>query len=343
MKSPFLVLTGTVVCTILVPVFISIFAYNDVDIDMNNKDNIQKAQQTISKKDNKKIKSYEKVDTDSPIIKVYNHKKGQVEEIDIEEYLCGVLSGEMSADFNIEALKAQAIAARTFTIYNEGKKHKDAAVCTDFKHCQEYKSKEELLKLNGEKWMKESYPKIEQAVKETKGQIIVYDDDPILPFYFSTSSGSTENSEEVFSAKYPYLRSVDSPYDKNAPKYASNVKINNSDFVKAIKAVYPESNLSENNLSSQINITKRSEGGSVDKIKLGNIEIRGVDIRKIFSLNSANFELKFNDKYIDIVVKGYGHGVGMSQWGAEGMADDGYLYYEILTHYYTNTDIKDIY
>ncbi|MGL4797632.1 MAG: stage II sporulation protein D [Paraclostridium sp.] len=345
MKNPFLVLAGTVACAIIVPVFISVFAYNDVDIDSKSGDTKQIEHQPVSKKDKKKIKNYETVDKESPIIKVYNHKKGVVESMDIEEYLCGVLSGEMSASFNIEALKAQAIAARTFTIYNknEGKKHKNAVVCTDFKHCQEYKSKEELNKLNGDKWMKESYSKIEQAVKETKGQILVYDDSPILPLYFSTSSGSTENSEEVFSAKYPYLRSVESPYDKNAPKFASNVKINNSDFIKSIKAAYPKSNIYEGNLSEQIKILGRSQGGSVDKIKLGNVEVQGVDVRKLFNLNSANFDLKFNDTYVDIVVKGYGHGVGMSQWGAEGMANEGYLYYDILTHYYTDTYIKDTY
>lgn len=345
MKNPFLVLAGTVACAIIVPVCISVFAYNDVDIDIKDKDSTHISQQITNKKDNKKMKIYETVDEESPIIKVYNHKKGIVENMDIEEYLCGVLSGEMSANFNIEALKSQAIAARTFTIYNknEGKKHKNAVVCTDFRHCQEYKSKEELTKVNGEKWMKESYSKIEQAVKETKGQIIVYEDNPILPLYFSTSSGNTENSEEVFSAKYPYLRSVESPYDKNAPKFASNVKINNSDFVKTIKASYPKSNINEGNISDQIKVLSRSEGGSVEKIALGNVEVQGVDIRKIFNLNSANFEFKFNDTYVDIVVKGYGHGVGMSQWGAEGMANEGYMYYEILSHYYTDTDIKDIY
>lgn len=345
MKNPFLVLVGTVACTVLVPVFISILVYKDVEIDIATKNSNQTVHQNSNKTDKKQIKNYETVDEESPIIKVYNHRKGIVENMDIENYLCGVLSGEMSADFNIEALKAQAIAARTFTIYNkkEGKKHKNAVVCTDFKHCQEYKSKEELLKSNGEKWMKESYSKIEQAVKETKGQIIVYKDEPILPLYFSTSSGNTENSEEVFSANYPYLRSVESPYDKNAPKFASNVKINNVDFIKAINTAYPKSNINQGNLSEQVKILNRSEGGSVEKIKLGNTETKGVDLRKIFGLNSANFDLKFNDSYVDIVVKGYGHGVGMSQWGAEGMANEGYLYYDILTHYYTNTNIKDTY
>ena len=339
MKNPFLVLGSIVLSTILVPVFISVIAYNDVNVEY--KYDTYKQQNILDKE----IKNYETIDKEPPTIKVYNHKNKKVQNIDIEEYLYGVLSGEMSAKFNIEALKAQAIAARTFTIYNkeQGKKHKDAVVCTDYTHCQEYKSEEDLLKTNGEEWINEFYPKIKQAVNETKGQIITYEGSPILPLYFSTSSGNTENSEEVFSDSYPYLRSVESPYDKNAPKFASNIKINNNDFIKTINKSYPKAKLYEENLSDQIKILNRSEGGSVNKIKLGNKELEGVDIRKLFNLNSSNFEIKFNDKYVDIVVKGYGHGVGMSQWGAEGMANEGHMYYEILTHYYTDTDIKDIY
>jgi stage II sporulation protein D len=320
-------------------VFISVIAYNDVNVEY--KYDTYKQQNILDKE----IKNYETIDKEAPTIKVYNHKNKKVQNIDIEEYLYGVLSGEMSAKFNIEALKAQAIAARTFTIYNkeQGKKHKDAVVCTDYTHCQEYKSEEDLLKTNGEEWINEFYPKIKQAVNETKGQIITYEGSPILPLYFSTSSGNTENSEEVFSDSYPYLRSVESPYDKNAPKFASNIKINNNDFIKTINKSYPKAKLYEENLSDQIKILNKSEGGSVSKIKLGNKELEGVDIRKLFNLNSSNFEIKFNDKYVDIVVKGYGHGVGMSQWGAEGMANEGHMYYEILTHYYTDTDIKDIY
>ncbi|MGL5714088.1 MAG: stage II sporulation protein D [Paraclostridium sp.] len=340
MKNPLLVLAGTIACAILAPVVISVIAYNDIELGDKGKN----ADNNIGS-NYKEIKNYETVDKESPEIKVYNHKKGQVEQLDIEKYLCGVLAGEMSTSFNIEALKAQAVAARTFTIYHkeDGKKHDNAVVCTDFSHCQEYKSEEELLKLNGKDWMENSYSKIQKAINETKGQVIVYENKPILPLYFSTSSGTTENSEEVFSSEYPYLRSVESPYDKNAPKFASNVKISNSEFIKTINSVYPKSKISENNLSNQIKILSRSEGGSVEKIKIGSIEIEGVDVRKLFKLNSANFELKFNEEYIDIVVKGYGHGVGMSQWGAEGMANEGHLYYEILTHYYTNTDIKDTY
>jgi stage II sporulation protein D len=266
----------------------------------------------------------------------------------MEEYLCGVLAGEMPAEFNMEALKAQAVAARTFVIYkeNQGKqsKHKDAVICTDYKHCQEYKSYDDLKKKNGEEWMKNSYSKIQQAVKETKGHIITYNNEPILTLYFSTSSGKTENSEEVFSTAYPYLKSVESPYDKDySPKYVSTLKISNKDFVNALEKSYSDIQLDENNLSNQIKILETSDGGSVEKIKIGNKEIKGINVRSILNLNSANFDIDFNDNYLDFIVKGYGHGVGMSQWGAEGMAKEGYRYYDILSHYYAGTQITDLY
>ena len=113
--------------------------------------------------------------------------------------------------------------------------HKNAVVCTNYKHCQEYKSYEELKSTNGTQWMEEYYTKIKKAVDETKGQIIVYEDKPILPLYFSTSSGKTENSEEVFSTQYPYLKSVERPYDGQSPKYTSQVVVSKSDFINNIK------------------------------------------------------------------------------------------------------------
>ena len=122
-----------------------------------------------------------------------------------------------------------------------------------------------------------------------------------------------------------------------------DIKYVGEDFVSKLKSTYSDINITQNNLSSQIKILNRSDGGSVEKIKLGNKELTGRDIRNILNLNSANFEIKFDTNSLDFVVKGYGHGVGMSQWGANGMAEEGYKYYEILSHYYKDTTIKDLY
>ena len=322
MNNPLGILAGIIVCSATLPIFLSVVSYDNIETNTS-----QKQEQLVETKSSQKYINYETIDKESPKINIYNHKTNKTEQMDIEEYLYGVLSGEMPSDFDIEALKAQAVAA----------------VCTDYTHCQEYKSYEELKESKGEDWIKDSYPIIKQAVDETKGHIITYDGEPILPLYFSTSSGKTENSEEVFSTEYPYLRSVDSPYDKYAPKYASTLKISNKDFVRKLKNTYSDINIIEDNLSSQIKILSRSDGGSVEKIKLGNKEVTGRDIRNILNLNSANFEIKFDTNSLDFVVKGYGHGVGMSQWGAQGMAEEGYKYYEILSHYYKDTIIKDLY
>ena len=345
MKNPLLILGGVLVCSVALPILISVVSYKDVNINFELKQT--PSNQEIFTQKTKEIINYETVNKKSPTINIYNHKLGKNQSINIEEYLYGVLAGEMSADFDIEALKAQALAARTYVAYKEkqGKQssHKNAVVCTNYKHCQEYKSESDLEKSHGKEWMKNSYPKIKQAVDETKGQIITYQGEPIITLYFSTSSGKTENNDEVFSANYPYLKSVDSPYDKIAPKYTSALKLTNDEFVKSFKANYNDINLSTSNLSTQVKIIKRSEGGSVETVKIGNKELKGTDVRNILNLNSANFELKFDGNSVDISVKGYGHGVGMSQWGAQGMAQEGYKYYEILSHYYTGTTITDTY
>ncbi|MGL5328532.1 MAG: stage II sporulation protein D [Peptostreptococcaceae bacterium] len=352
MKNPLVILSGLAVSSIFIPVLVSTTFYKDNLNDESEKNStVQKIEANIAKdsnkEKNKEVINYETVNKKSPTIKIYNHNKGIVETMDIEKYLYGVLSGEMSSNFDMEALKAQAIAARTFTISKKenpsSSGHKSSVVCTDFKHCQEYKSEQILKATHGEKWMKESYPKIKEAVDSTKGQILVYDNKPILPLYFSTSSGKTENSEEVFASKYPYLKSVDSPYDDESPKYTSEIVISKSEFVNKIQKIYPKIKIDIKELEKDVKILERSEGGSVDTIKIGNKELKGTEVRKIFELNSANFDLEFKNKDVIFYVKGYGHGVGMSQWGAQGMSEEGFLYYEILKHYYTGVDIKDLY
>lgn len=339
MNNPFKSL-GLISSSILVvPVVVSMFFYAGVKIEKNSKE-----VEEVKRSD---YINHETIDKNSPQITIYNHKLGKNQKMNLEEYLYGVLSGEMPSEFDMEALKAQAVAARTYVLYKEknevSNKHKDAVVCTDFNHCQEFKSEKELEELKGEKWMKESYPKIKKAVDETKGHVVMHDDEYILPLYFSTSSGKTENSEEVFSEKTPYLRSVDSPYDDASPKYISSTEIKNDTFVKTLKRNFEGLNLNQKKLSSQIKIIERSEGGSIEKIIVGNQELKGRDLRSLFNLNSSNFNIEFNKDEVIFNVKGFGHGVGMSQWGADGMAKEGFFYYEILNHYYTDTTVKDIY
>lgn len=335
MKRPFIFVLLLSFSLVIVSVVGSLLFYDDNQISSMEKNKIIKEI------------TYEKIDKDSPVIKVYNLDKNKIENMNIEEYLYGVLSSEMPSTFDIEALKAQAIAARTYVIYkienNITQGHKNSAVCTNSAHCQAYTSYDDLKRSKGEDWIKSDYIKVKKAVDDTKGQILTYDNKVILPLYFSTSSGKTENSKDVFSIQYPYLVSVDSPYEKNSPKYSTIYSIKKGKFIRYMKNIYPQIKISLYKLDKEISILDRTDAGCVKLIKVGNIKISGAEMRKILNLNSANFNINYNNDEMNFIVKGYGHGVGMSQWGAEGMAQKGYKYYDILFHYFKDTDIKDIY
>lgn len=278
------------------------------------------------------------------LIKVYNLKTNEVIVIDFEEYLKGVVASEMPAEFNSEALKAQAVTARTYLLYKLKKfpdgqpEHLDASVCTGT-HCQVWNSKDDLIATHENGWYDTYWSKIEEAVNSTKGQILTYEGKIIEPLFHSTSGGRTENSEDVFSTSVPYLRSVESPYESEAPKLHDSAKISVTDFINKIKSVYGELNITPSNLKDKIQLGNISEGGKIKTITIDGTEISGREIRSIFNLNSTNFSFVQSGDEIEIVTTGYGHGVGMSQWGADGMADEGYNYKEILKHYYTNVEI----
>ena len=337
MKRPFIFILGLSLVVIIIPIISSLLLYNISD-DETIKNKVPNVLKKVT---------YEKIDKNAPVIDIYNADENKTIKMNIEEYLYGVLSSEMPSTFNEEALKAQAIAARTYVIYkienNIKSGHKNAVVCTNSYHCQAYTSYENLKKTKGEDWIKSDYSKIKKVVDSTKGQILTYDGKAILPLYFSTSSGKTENSVDVFSTQYPYLVSVDSPYEENSPKYLTTYSVEKSKFIKYIKNTYPKLNISLDKLDDEIEIESRTEGGCVKTIKVGNIKMSGISMRKIFNLNSANFTINCNNNEVKFTVKGYGHGVGMSQWGAEGMAQKGYKYYDILFHYFKGSDIKDMY
>lgn len=281
-----------------------------------------------------------------PNIKVYITKENKVEEMNLENYVKGVVAAEVPAEFNIEALKAQAVAARTFALAHMeefgGEKYKSdtgANVCDTVK-CQVFLHKEDRLKSWPKSKGEEYWDKITTAVKETAGEVLTYNGKIVMePYYFAVSSGRTENAADVFSESEPYLKSVGSNGEESAPKYRSVVKISYLEFINKIKDKYPTSNLSIEKIKSQIEVKSRNQGGSVKEIKLGDIVISGVKFRSIIGLNSANFDIRFNASNIEINCIGYGHGVGMSQWGANAMAKSGKNYKQILTHYYSGVDI----
>jgi stage II sporulation protein D len=280
-------------------------------------------------------------------VKLYHRAEDRVEEIDLEEYIMGVVASEVPASFNEEALKAQAVAARTFYMSrrnnpSKDEKSKGAEIC-DTTHCQVYMGKEERMA----KWSKSegenNWSKIQKAVLDTKGQVLTYDGSVLeYPQFFAISSGRTEDAKDVFSIDVPYLKSEESKGEEIAPKYKSTAQIPISEFVNKINSKYRNADIKKSDLASAIKIESYTEGGSVKEIKIGDETIKGTDFRELFNLNSTNFTLDFEKDMIKINCTGYGHGVGMSQWGANVMAKNGSAYDEILKHYYNGVEIQQI-
>ena len=277
-------------------------------------------------------------------INVYLTKENKTIDIKIEDYLAGVISSEMPVSFELEALKAQAVAARTFALgrtVNNCSKGNGADIC-DTIHCQVYKTKEMILndwpKGKGEEY----YEKILKAVEETKGQVLSYNNDLVMNAqYFSTSWGFTEDSKEVFGKEIPYLKSVPSSGEEISNRYKNNNTFTKNDFVKKINSALPKAELKEGTLSKDIEIISRNQSGSVREIRLGNATVSGVKLRSILGLYSANFTIDI-DSEVYVNSLGYGHGVGMSQWGANVMGKAGKSYRDILLHYYTGVSIETI-
>ncbi|WP_039652689.1 stage II sporulation protein D [Clostridium tyrobutyricum] len=282
-------------------------------------------------------------------IKVYITKENRVEEIPIEDYVAGVVAGEMPANFSEEALKAQAVAARTFALAHMeqygGIKYKSntgADVC-DTPKCQVFMPKQERMEKWPLKYGNTYWNKVVDASESTQGEILTYNGKLVKePYYFSTSSGVTEDASEVFNSNIGYLKSVKSPGEEIAKKYKTSNTFSLKEFVLKVNSQYPKARLSIQNLSSQIKIEDRTEAGSVKQIKLGGITIAGTKFRMLMGLNSANFSISFSSSKVYIQCLGYGHDVGMSQWGANIMGKKGKNYKDILCHYYSGVKIEKI-
>lgn len=252
------------------------------------------------------------------------------EKLKLENYIIGVVAAEMPATFSSEALKAQAVAARTFAFEKLVNKTIDINDIENDKG-QAYISKEEMKEIWKDRY-EENYKKISNAVIETRGEIITYNDKPIKSYYFSMSNGKTEESKNVF-GELNYLVSVDSSWDKNVDNYIVEKKISKEDFINKIE-------LNSNNI--EINEIKRNDTNHVEFIVINNIKISGIEFRKKLELRSTDFDINILEDYIIIKTRGYGHGVGMSQYGANAMALEGKKYNDILNYYYHDIKIKKL-
>ncbi len=279
-------------------------------------------------------------------ITVYRSTTGKTETITFETYVKGVVASEMPSTFEKEALKAQSVAARTYSLarYLKAKQngspasHSGAPVC-DTVHCQVYQDKQELKRNKGSAWMKQDWKKISAAVDETKGQLLYYNGELVQQALFhSSSGGKTENCEDVFAAAVPYLVSVESPYEEDATHKKETKTLRISAFAENMKRTYPKKRFGTVTASS-IKIKSRSSGDRVETMKIGSDTATGAQVRQALGLFSANFTISIKNGAITFTTKGSGHGVGMSQYGANGMAKAGYGYQEILRHYYSGTTV----
>ncbi len=285
-------------------------------------------------------------------VKLLHTKTNQVEEIAIDEYLYGVVSAEMPVNFDIEALKAQAIVARTYTIYkimqNSGK-HEGADICDSSTCCQAWIIKDDRI----QKWKENpdesissnptaNWNKITTAVEETKGKIITYNGEPINAFFHSNSGGMTEMPLNVWGGTgYPYLQAVATSGEENYTQYSSEVVISKNDFIKQVSKSHNDFSINFDK-EDQFKILEYTQGGRVKTMQVGNLQLSGVEIRNIIGLKSANFNTTIEDENIKFKVTGYGHGVGMSQTGADSLAKQGNTAEQIIKHFYSGVEITQI-
>lgn len=263
---------------------------------------------------------------------------GSVKTMDMQDYLRGVVSAEMPPGFHAEALKAQAVAARTYALYCASfSKHGEAQVCTDYGCCQAWQSQEALRTKWGEDY-DANYEKISSAVDGTYGEYLAAGGQPILAAFHSSSASVTENSADVWSA-VPYLVSVSSPETADdVPQYVSTLHCSPIDFRDTVLSAHPEADFSGAE-DQWIGELRRDEAGRTASVMLGGVEVSGKELRSLFSLRSTAFTLTYDPPAFTFTVTGFGHGVGMSQYGADKMARLGADYKEILAHYYPGTTL----
>ena len=336
MKKVYIILFMLIFCTFAIPI---IFTKNSVsgkianDTNEIKENNIEEIQMTDY--------DYKQYDT----IKLLHADTGEIEELPLDTYLLEVVSAEMPANFEQEALNAQALVARTYTIYSivhSGGKHGEADICDDSTCCQAWISKEDRMARWDEAERELNWRKIENAVNTTAGKIITYNGEVIDAFFHSNSGGATEAPVNVWGGtNYPYLQSVETAGEDAYSQYSSEMILIKEELKNKILAKHSDFTI-DYSQSDCIKILEYTESGRVKTIKIGNLNLSGVEVRTLLGLRSANFEVSIEGENIKFAVKGYGHGVGMSQTGADSMAKQGSNYEEIVKHFYTGVEITEM-
>lgn len=304
----------------------NIIVNSDVNETKENVNNSQNISKNVEKSVNTEYTNTDNTSvnntTNSSVSEITVYRSnGNVINLNMTDYLIGVVSSEMPASFNLEALKAQSVLARTYALKAKqtGKKLTDTVSTQNYIDIDQMKNK----------WGNSFniyYNKIKNAVQNTNGEYLSYNGNYIEALYHSTNNGKTESSFDVFGNYYPYLISVSSEYDKNASSYLRTISM-------PLDTISNKLGLSLNN-DSVISILSYTDGGNIKEININGNNFSGKKVRELLGLRSADFDISISDNNANITTRGYGHGVGMSQYGANGMANAGYSYKDILSHYY---------
>ena len=309
----------------------NIIVNSDVNETKKNVNNSQNISKSVEKSVNTEHSNIDNTSTNNTTnssvseITVYR-SNGSVINLNMTDYLIGVVSSEMPASFNLEALKAQSVLARTYAL----KAKQTGKKLTDTVSTQSYIDMDQMKNKWGNSF-NTYYNKIKNAVENTNGEYLSYNGNYIEALYHSTNNGKTESSLNVFGNYYPYLISVSSEYDKNASSYLRTINM-------PIDTISNKLGLSLNN-DSVISILSYTDGGNIKEININGNNFSGKKVRELLGLRSADFDISISDNNANITTRGYGHGVGMSQYGANGMANAGYGYKDILSHYYPGTTL----
>lgn len=267
-------------------------------------------------------------------IRVKRNETGKIEVLPFEEYIVGVVAGEMPVSFHIEALKAQAVAARNYAYKKIQSRTNEEYDVIDTTSNQVYKDLNQLKTSWKNKYV-ENINKVRQAISETADEYLVYNDEIINLYYFSTSNGKTEDALTVFNVDVPYLKSVDSPWDEKETSGFNSQKVFTLNEFCTLLSIECDNKIEVKNIV-------RDNSNRITSITINEHIFQGTEIYKILKIRSTDFEIEQKEDKIYFNTKGYGHGVGMSQYGANGMAKEGYTYDKILTHYYQGTSLKKI-
>ena len=301
---------------------------NETTKNVNNSQNISKnVERSVNTEHINTNNTSSNNTTNSSVSEITVYRSnGSVINLNMTDYLIGVVSSEMPASFNFEALKAQSVLARTYAL----KAKQTGKKLTDTVSTQSYIDIDQMKNKWGNSF-NTYYNKIKNAVENTNGEYLSYNGNYIEALYHSTNNGKTESSLDVFGNYYPYLISVSSEYDKNASSYLRTINM-------PLDTISNKLGLSLNN-DSVISILSYTDGGNIKEININGNNFSGKKVRELLGLRSADFDISISDNNANITTRGYGHGVGMSQYGANGMANAGYSYKDILSHYYPGTTL----